>query len=87
MTVDESLMTINRAICRHLDNPGNFSRGVISQEILAQLRHFVEHIMMKFYCISLGYNIDDSWENIKKALEYVQPISKLKVLTRFHDLL
>ncbi|MCH5250655.1 MAG: AAA family ATPase [Lachnospiraceae bacterium] len=64
---------------------GNLSRGQISQDILSQLRHFVEHIILKVY--ANGEDIEDSQENLKKAVKYVKNESSLRHLSRFHHFL
>ena len=68
--IDTQIQTINKTIYRHIDNTVFLSRGAVSQDILSQLRNFVEHIMLKFY--SNGIDIDDTYENICKAIKYVQ---------------
>lgn len=85
LRIDAQILNIDKVICRHLDNISTSPRGVVSQDILSQLRNFVEHIMLKFY--ANGQNIDDSYENICKAIDFVKAHGNLKVLRRFHDYL
>ena len=47
LQIDEQILKTDKVICRHISNLGNLSRGQVSQDILSQLRHFVEHIMLK----------------------------------------
>ena len=47
LQIDKQLLNIDRVICRHISNLSNSAKGEISQDILSQLRHFVEHIMLK----------------------------------------
>lgn len=49
---------------------------------VSQLRNFIEHIMLKFY--ANGQDIDNSYENICKAIDFVKSRGNLKVLRRFH---
>lgn len=84
-TLDDRITTINNAICRHIDSIDNSSRGVISQDIISKLISFVEQAMLKFY--AGGKDIDDSEENIKAAMEYVQVNGELKNLFRFRNYL
>ncbi|GIN41169.1 hypothetical protein J19TS1_41180 [Heyndrickxia oleronia] len=49
LRIDEQIFNINKVICRHIDSLGTSPRDVVSQDILSQLRNFVEHIMLKFY--------------------------------------
>lgn len=85
LRIDSQIFNINKVICRHLDNLGTSPRGVVSQDILSQLRNFVEHIMLKFY--ANGQDIENSYVNICKAIDFVKVRGNLKVLWRFHDYL
>lgn len=85
LRIDAQILTIDKVICRHIDSLGTSPRGVVSQDILSQLRNFVEHIMLKFY--ANGQDIDNSYENICKAIDFVKSRGNLKVLRRFHDYL
>ena len=50
LRIDEQIMNSDKVICRHIDSLGNASIGEISQDILSQLRHFVEHINAENIC-------------------------------------
>lgn len=84
-TIENEIMITDRAICRNLDEIGDSTRGIISQDILAHLKNLVEHVMLKYY--SPYVDIEDSEENIEKALEHAQTDSRLKVLYRFRNYL
>lgn len=81
----DRIVTTDKVICRHLDDISSLSRGVVSQDILARLMDFTEHIMLKLY--SPFNDIDDSKENIALAIEYTQTNHELKKLYRFHNFL
>lgn len=83
--IDTQISNIDKVICRHIDKLEVSSRGVVSQDILSHLRNFVEHIMLKVY--AQGCDINDDWEAIIKAVDYIRPLAKWKDLTRFHDFL
>lgn len=83
--IDRQIMTIDKAICRHIAEFDASQRGAVAQDVLAQLRNFVEHIMLKFY--ANGKDMDNCYENICKAIEYVASRGNLNVLRRFHDYL
>lgn len=85
LRIDAQILNINKVICRHIDSLATSSRGVVSQDILSQLRNFVEHIMLKFY--ANGQDIDNKYENIRKATKFVRTQGNLKVLRLFHDYL
>jgi energy-coupling factor transporter ATP-binding protein EcfA2 len=83
--IDKQIMEIDKVICRHIDTLIYSTRGIVSQDILSQLRNFVEHIMLKFY--SNGQDIENNYDNIRKAIEFVNTQGNLKVLRRFHNYL
>lgn len=83
--IDDRILNIDRVICRHMGSADFSSRGAISQDVLAQLRNFLEHIMLKFY--ANGGDIDNTYENICKAIEFVKTRGNLKLLYKFHDYL
>lgn len=83
--IDENIATIDSKICSYLDNIDSESRGAIYRDILAQLIHLVEQIMLKFY--SEGRDIDDTDDNIAAAMEFSQTNGELKNLYRFRNYL
>lgn len=85
LKIDRQILKIDKVICRHISNLSDLPRGQISQDVLSQLRHFVEHIMLKVY--AGGNDIEDSQENVKKAVKYVKCQSSLLYLSRFHHFL
>ncbi|MCW5195908.1 ATP-dependent RecD-like DNA helicase [Bacillus amyloliquefaciens] len=85
LRIDTQILTINKVVCRHIDSLATSTRGVVSQDILSQLRNFVEHIMLKFY--ANDQDIENNYDNICKAIDFVKTRGNLKVLRRFHDYL
>lgn len=83
--VDTLILTINDVICRNIDSFDNSERWLMSQNILGQLRNFVEHISLKIF--SNNTDIEISYENICKALEFIKVRGELKFLHKFHKLL
>ena len=83
--IDSHILSINKVICNNIDKFDITERGLLSQNILSQLRNFIEHISLKVY--SNGQNIEITYENIEKANAYVKTNGKLKFLSRFHKLL
>lgn len=84
-TIIDRIKTIDKTICRHLDNVDGKTRGIISQDVIAHLIAFVEHIMLNFY--SHNRDIPNTEDNIQKGIEYAQTTSELKELYRFHKYL
>lgn len=83
--IDTQILNIDKVICRHIDSLGTSQRGIVSQDILSQLRNFTEHIMLKFY--ANGQDIENSYANICNAIDFVKARGNLKVINRFHDYL
>lgn len=83
--VDTEILNINEVISKNIDRFDDSERGLLSQNILSHLRNLVEHISLKIY--SNGSDIDNSYENIKKAEAYVKTRGELKFLRDFHKLL
>jgi energy-coupling factor transporter ATP-binding protein EcfA2 len=83
--IDRQILIIDKAICRHLDNLDTSPRGVVSQDILSQLRNFIEHIMLKIY--AQGQDIEVTYPNICKALAFVKAQGSLKLFSKFHHFL
>ncbi len=85
MKVDNKILDINKVICGNIDKFYDSERGLLSQNILSQLRNFVEHIFLKIY--SNGQDIEDTYENIKKAEFFVKTRGQLRFLSKFYKLL
>lgn len=84
-TLSEKILSIDKTICRYLDQAELSERGIVSQDIIAHLIAFVEHIMLNFY--SKNTDILDTTENIEKGIVNAQVTSELKELYRFHKYL
>ncbi|WEV51601.1 ATP-dependent RecD-like DNA helicase [Lactobacillus sp. ESL0731] len=86
--LNSQILTINDNVCRHIKNIKFGNRGEESQDILAQLRNFVEAIMVKTYYFDNNIKLSEyNYEEIQKSISYVQSKSKYKFLNDFHDLL
>jgi len=85
LKIDSQIHIIDETICRHIENLDFSGRGAVSQDILSQLRNFVEHIMLKVY--ANGHDIDNDYANITKAISAVKSRGNLKMLWKFHDFL
>lgn len=83
--VDDAILKIDKVVCDNITKFEITERGLLSQNILSQLRNFVEHVSLKAY--SRGSDIDDSYENITKANAYVETRGELRFLTKFHQFL
>lgn len=83
-SVAQQVQSANSAICQNIANPVN-DRGLLSQNVLAQLRNLVEGLLV------WGYLNDPSGEfhynQVSDALKVAKSRSKLRLLSRFHNLL
>jgi hypothetical protein len=85
LKIDSQILVADAVICRHIDELDASGRGIASQDILSQLRNFVEHIMLKIY--ANGNDIEDKYENITAAITFVKTRGDLKPIRKFHDFL
>lgn len=83
--IDDELKNLDDTICRHIDNISRDSRGEVSQDVLSDLRHYVEHIMFKI-CYN-GKNLDVTYDNIQNAKKYISSNGEYKFLMNFHKML
>lgn len=86
LKVDAAILDTNRVICRNISVFDTSERGLLSQNILAQLRNFVEYIAQKVY--SNGVDTDpNDYKDKKEAWEFVTTKGQLRFLSKFHGLL
>ncbi len=83
--IDAKILDIDKVICKNIDVFKCTERGLLSQNILSQLRNFVEHISLKIY--ANGRDIDNTYQNIEKANDYIKTKGNLRFLSKFHRLL
>lgn len=84
--IDKAILDTNKVICDNIAKLSLDDRGLLSQNILSQLRNFVEYIAIKDY--SNGQDPDPlDYEYRKKALTYISRTGKLRNLYKFHQML
>ena len=66
--VGTEILNIDKVISANIDRFDTSERGLLSQNILSQLRNFVDHISLK--ACSNGKDIDNSYENIKMMIKW-----------------
>ena len=67
MKVYKSIQIVNKAICDNIENGTIVDRGLLSQNILAQLRNLVEHTAIVTY--GVGNDLEVNYDNIEKSLK------------------
>ena len=86
LKIDQAILDTNKVICKNIAKFDSSERGLLSQNILAQLRNFVEYIVQKVY--SNGDDIDpNNYKDKQAAWEYVKTRGQLRFLNKFHNLL
>jgi hypothetical protein len=83
-TVHQQIISANQVICHSIESLSD-QRGLLSQNILAQLRNLVEGIAVYFH--HRDPNTNFHWDNVNPALTFVSSRGKYKVLSRFHQLI
>jgi hypothetical protein len=85
--IDHHILEVNKVICSNINKFDVSERGLLSQNVLSQLRNFVEHISLKIYIEAQGDEVANTYENITNANAYVRARGDLKFLKSFHKLL
>jgi len=83
--IEEKLLTINNNIEKNIEKITDKERGFYSQNILNALRNFVDHTALLIYANK--NDIDNSYENIRKALNYIKSQGKFRFLNQFYHFL
>lgn len=85
--IDQELTRINDSICRHIENIERDARGYVAQDVVADLRHLVDHVSLKIYASNTKQDLITSYENICKARNYIAAEAKYKRIRRFYSFL
>lgn len=85
--IDRAILDTNATICKNISIFDDSDRGLLSQNILQNLRNFIEHISLKIYAHNKGIEVGDNFDNIQKGNSYVNAQGRLKFLSKFHTLL
>lgn len=83
--INQIILGIDKVICGNISKFDDSERGLLSQNILAQLRNLVEHISLK--ALSGGKDIENTYDNLTQANAFVSTRGDLRFLTKFHNLL
>ena len=84
--IDKAILDTNSVICENISLFGSLDRGLLSQNILGQVRNFVEYVAIKV--TSNGQDVDPNDYNVNKnALAQLKGRGDLRFLQRFHDML
>lgn len=83
--VNTTILDIDKILYRNIEEIDE--RGFLSQNILSQLRNFVEHISLKLYCADQHTELEPTFENLKIGINHIFKHSKYAFLREFHELL
>ena len=86
MQIDSAILATDKVICKNISRFDDSERGLLSQNILAQLRNFVEYIADKVYANGSDLDPNNYALNVE-ALKYLQTRGDLRFLHQFHELL
>ena len=84
--LSENILNINKVICDNITLLKDVDRGILSQNILSQLRNFIEAINLKIYSLSKK-DVEIDWNNIPEADTFVAKQGKYRFLTNFYNLI
>lgn len=88
MDIDQKIYYGNEAICRNIESLHENERGLLSQNILSQLRNFLECIFVKIYMCAGNPLVENDYQNIKNAVKFMNTLQgKYRFLNQFHKLL
>ena len=83
--IDRAIFDVDEVICGNINFFNRDDRGILSQNILGQIRNFTEYVIIK---VTLGNDIDpNDYEINKQAMEKLRQNGKLRFLYCFHEML
>jgi len=85
--IDKKINDINKLVEKNISLFDDSERGLLSQNILSNLRNLIELIFLKIYNHKQNQSLKPQYENYRMAEKYVKKIGKLRFLGKFHDLL
>lgn len=84
--IDKAILDTNSVICKNISKFDVSERGLLSQNILSQLRNLIEYIAMKI--CSQKPDVDpNNYDKRVECLKKLKTNGKLKFLYKFHELL
>ena len=86
LKIDSAILSTNEVICKNIDKFDSSERGLLSQNILSQLRNFIEYIAQKIYSNGADINPNDYKEK-EQAIVFIKSKGNLRFLYKFHNLL
>lgn len=85
--IDKGIKDTSNIICENISNQDILGVGLLSQNILAQLRNLVEYVAIKVYGSSIGEDLNDEQDNKNLAIEHIKSRGDIRFLSKFHHFL
>lgn len=86
VSIDKAILDCDSVICKNISHFDESERGLLSQNILSQLRNLIEYIAMKVCLVSESIN-PNSYEQKTRALNNLATRGNCCPLYKFHELL
>lgn len=85
--IEEQILRSSIAIERHIDKIEADGRAIVSEDILKELRTFIEHTMLRIYAdsYSVRYEFGSAYPEIDSAIRAVKTRAKIAFLGKFHE--
>lgn len=84
LKIDQAILNTNKVICENIKIFNDLDRGLLSQNILSQLRNLVEYIAQKIQDENADPN---DYKNKEKSINNLNSRAIYLPIKRFHDLL
>ncbi len=84
---NKAILDIDQNISKNINIFDDSERGLLSQNILSQLRNLLELVFLKIYNQKENKSLEPKYDNFRIAEKYVKRIGTLSFLRKFHDLL
>lgn len=85
--IDSEILIIDKAISGNIEIFDDSKRGLLSQNILGQLRNLIELISLKAYNNDKNESLEFGQDTLKIGNKYVSQRANLRFLYKFHQLL
>lgn len=82
-TVEQMIKTTDDVICSNIEFLNKSNRGLLAQNILAQLRNLLDYIAVKISSCSDGRKLSLTYEDIKSGNKYIKSNGKYKFIADF----
>ena len=86
LAIDKSILDCSSVICKNISYFDETERGLLSQNILSQLRNLIEYIVIKV-CLPGEVINPSTYEQNPRAMRILKTRGDLRPLYEFHELL